>query len=51
MKDYEISKETLAVIPIGEKKSKVVEKDCSFIINSTPNHIMDDRALSSTRGN
>ena len=42
MKDYEISKETLAVMPIGEKKSKVIEKDCSFIINQTPNHIMDD---------
>lgn len=42
MKDYEISKETLAVIPIGEKKSKVIEKDCSFTINQTPNHIMDD---------
>ena len=34
MRDYEISKETLAVIPIGEKKSKVVEKDCSFIVNN-----------------
>ncbi len=42
MKDYEISKETLAILPVGENKSKVIEKDCSFIINNTPKHIMDD---------
>ena len=42
MKDYEISKDTLAVIPVGEKKSKVIEKDCSFIINHSPNRVMDD---------
>jgi len=42
MKDYEISKETLAIIPYGENKSKVFEKDCNFIINDTPNRIMDD---------
>ncbi len=42
MKDYEISKDTLAVIPVGEKKSKVIEKDCSFIINQSPNRVMDD---------
>ena len=42
MKDYEISKDTLMVMPIGEKKSKVIEKNCSFVINQTPNHIMDD---------
>ena len=32
----------MAVIPVGEKKSKVVEKDSSFIINQCPNKIMDD---------
>lgn len=42
MKDYEISKETLAIIPIGEKKSKVIEKDCSLIINNSPKNIMDE---------
>ncbi len=42
MKDYEISKETLAIIPIGEKKSKVIEKDCSIIINNSPKNIMDE---------
>lgn len=42
MKDYEISKNTLAVIPYGMNKSKVFEKDGSFIINDTPNRIMDD---------
>lgn len=42
MKEYEISKETLAIIPIGEKKSKVYEKDSNFIIEDTPNNIMDE---------
>ena len=41
MKNYEISKDTLAVIPIGEKKSKIIEKDNSYIINVSPNRIMD----------
>ena len=42
MKNYEISKETLAVIPIGNKKSKVIEKDNTYIIDENPNKIMDD---------
>jgi len=42
MKDYEISKDTLAIIPIGEKRSRVYERDCSFIVEDTPNRIMDD---------
>lgn len=42
MKDYEISKETLAVIPYGKDSSIVYEKDCNFIVNETPNNIMDD---------
>ncbi|MBQ3021585.1 MAG: competence protein ComK [Bacilli bacterium] len=42
MKDYEISNQTLAVIPVGDNKSKIVEKDCSFVINKSPNHIMDE---------
>ena len=42
MKNYEISKDTLAVIPVGEKKSKIVEKDSSFIIEQSPNKIMDE---------
>lgn len=42
MKDYGISKETLAVIPIGNNKSKVLEKSGEFIINKYPNRVMDD---------
>ncbi len=42
MKEYEISKDTLAIIPIGDKKSKIMEKDCSFIIDNSPNNIMDE---------
>lgn len=41
MKNYEISKNTLAVIPIGEKKSKIIEKNNTYIINESPNRIMD----------
>ena len=42
MRDYEISKDTLAIIPVGEKKSRVIEKKCSFEINNSPNKIMDE---------
>lgn len=42
MKDYEISKETLAIIPYGKNSSIVYEKDCNFIVNNTPNNIMDE---------
>lgn len=42
MKEYEISKDTLAVMPYGDKKSKVYERNNSFIIDDTPNRIMDD---------
>ena len=42
MKEYEISKDTLAVVPYGDRKSKVYERNSSFIINDTPNRIMDD---------
>ena len=41
MKNYEISKDTLAVIPIGEKKSKVIEKNNSYILDANPNKVMD----------
>ena len=41
MKNYGISKDTLAIIPIGEKKSKIVEKNNSYIIDQNPNRIMD----------
>ena len=42
MKDYEISRETLAIVPYGKDSSIVYEKDCNFIVNETPNNIMDD---------
>ena len=42
MRDYEISKKTLAIIPEGINKSKVIEKDGDFIINKYPNRVMDD---------
>lgn len=42
MRDYEISNDTLAIIPVGNKKSKVIEKDCSYYIDENPNKIMDE---------
>ena len=42
MKNYEISKDTLAVVPVGLNKSKVIEKDGDYIINKYPNKVMDD---------
>jgi len=42
MKNYGISKDTLAVVPIGMNKSKVIDKDGDYIINKYPNKVMDD---------
>ena len=42
MKDYEISNDTLAILPYGTKGSIIYEKDCNFVIDNTPNNIMDD---------
>ena len=33
---YEINKNTLAIIPIGYNKSKVIEKDNEFVVNMEP---------------
>lgn len=41
LKEYSINKDTLAVIPFGDKKSIVYEKDDCFLVNSKPNKIMD----------
>jgi len=41
MKDY-VSKETLAIIPVGTNKSKVLEKDGDYILNKYPNKVMDE---------
>ena len=42
MRDYEINKETLAVIPISPKRTKIVEKKDEFIIYSPSMKIIDD---------
>ena len=42
MRDYEISNDTLAIIPIGSKKSKIIEKNNRYIVNESPNRIMDE---------
>lgn len=42
MTSYEISEETLAIVPIDNYRSKVVEKDTTFIINKTPMEIINN---------
>jgi competence protein ComK len=39
---YEISEETLAVLPLDNYKSKVIEKDCEIVIDQTPFEIIDN---------
>ena len=42
MSSYEISSETLAIIPIENFCSKVIEKDNTIIVNKTPMQIIED---------
>lgn len=42
MKNYEISIETLAILPIDENKSKIIEKNRELIINNIPLKIIDE---------
>lgn len=39
---YEINNDTLAILPIGDNRSKVIEKNKTFIVNLTPTKIIDD---------
>lgn len=45
MLNYEINNDTLAIIPLGEGKSKVIESTCELIINRTPMEIIEDSCL------
>jgi len=42
MSNYEISSETLAILPIDNFCSKVVEKDSTIIVDKTPMQIIED---------
>ncbi len=41
MTSYEISEQTLAIVPIDNYRSKVVEKDNTLIVNKTPMEIIE----------
>ncbi len=41
MSEYEINGDTLAILPIDEYKSKIIEKDRTFIVNQPPIKIID----------
>lgn len=42
MENYEINKETLAIIPIEEEVSKVIEEEKEFIVRASVMKIIDD---------
>ena len=42
MKEYEINKETLAIIPITNYKSKVIEKTTTLEVDMTPMQIIEN---------
>lgn len=42
MNDYEINVQTLAIIPLKEGKSRVIEENNSYIVNKTPMKIIDN---------
>ena len=42
MNEYEINTQTLAIIPINKNKSKIIEKNKEFTINSSTIKIIDD---------
>lgn len=42
MDSYEINNDTLAIIPVNDYKSKIIEKGRTFIIDSTPMKIIEN---------
>jgi len=42
MNTYEINEETLAILPLDNYKSKIIEKDNEFVIEQTPYEIIDN---------
>ena len=42
MKDYNINKNTLALMPYGKNKSLVFEKHKYYIVNQKVNKLMDE---------
>ena len=41
MSEYEINVDTFAIIPIDEYKSKIIERNRTFIVNESPIKIID----------
>lgn len=42
MNNYEINNDTLAIIPIDNYKSKIIERDKEFIVDETPIKIIEN---------
>ena len=45
MINYEINEETLAILPYGNGKSKVIEKGVEYVVDKTPNEIINYSCL------
>ena len=42
MNSYEINNDTLAILPLNEYKSKVIEKTKTFVVDLTPMKIIEN---------
>ncbi len=42
MKEYEINDETMALIQLGEDKTKIIEENKEYVVNKNAYSIMDD---------
>jgi len=42
MKEYEICEDTIAIIPVGYEKTKIIELDNEYIVEKKAYHVMDD---------
>lgn len=45
MKNYEINEDTIAVIPLGYDKTRIIEIECEYEINKKAYKIMDDSCI------
>lgn len=42
MTSYEITKDTLAIVPIDNYRSKIIEKDSVFVVEKTPMQVVEE---------
>lgn len=42
LENYEINEETLAVLPVNDKISKIMEESTTYFVNKKPTEVLDD---------